>query len=172
MQLFDWIFWDNQGISNFDQEYNNYIFTKIAMIFNHLQPIVLGLLIWYFTNKIGYYSKYILIIYILFVSSYSLNSYFKINHTLTKTIKGKKIIYWEWNYFNGANFIYMLFLLCLSILTLENFEYPLNIILTCFSVFSLVYSFNKHNSVGRFWCSYASIFPFFIIILIKIFPNI
>lgn len=172
MQLFDWIFWENQNTIDSDQAYNNYVFTKIAMIFNHLQPIVFGLLIWYFTNKIGYYSKIILVIYSLFISSYTINAYSKINYTLTRKVKNKEILYWEWNYLDNYDFIYILFLLCLSIIAFENFEYPLNMVLTCFCIFSLLFSVNKHNSVGRFWCNFTSVFPLFLVVLIRMFPNV
>ena len=52
MQVFDWIFWKNQDMSDPKQEKTNYLFTKIAMIFNHLQPIVLGLLIFIFIHSV------------------------------------------------------------------------------------------------------------------------
>ena len=46
MQLFDWIFWENQNISNQNEKLINFIFTKIAMFVNHLQPIVLAIVIY------------------------------------------------------------------------------------------------------------------------------
>ena len=44
MQLFDWILWSNQDISDPHQASTNYKTTKIAMFFNHLQPTVFGYL--------------------------------------------------------------------------------------------------------------------------------
>ena len=52
MQLFDWIFWNNQDTFNEKKMIVNKIFTKIAMIFNHLQPIVLALLLMYYKKSL------------------------------------------------------------------------------------------------------------------------
>lgn len=68
MQLLDWILWNNQDMTNLTQKQINNIFTKIAITFNHLQPIILCLLIYFFYSKIGYWSKISISIYtILFI---------------------------------------------------------------------------------------------------------
>jgi len=175
MQLYDWIFWDNQDLSDINQQNINYTFTKIAMISNHLQPIVLALLILYFNKQLGYYSQIIIIIYTIVIIFYSLKAYNKINYTVVKKEKEDNkvhdILYWEWNYQDNGTIIYFLFLLCLCILFYENFNIPLNIILVFIGLYSFIYSFNKHNSVGRFWCERSAYIPLLLLILIKIYPE-
>lgn len=175
MQLFDWIFWSHQNLSNKNDKSINYTFTKIAMIANHLQPIILALLILHFNKQLGYYSQIITIIYTIVVTFYSLKLYNKINYTLVKQEKENNEVhdslYWEWNRQDNATVVYLLFLLCISILFYENFNTPLNMVLVFIGLYTYIYSFNKHNSVGRFWCNYASYIPLLLLILIKIYPQ-
>ena len=48
MQLFNYIFWKNQKYNNI-----NKITTKIAILFNHLQPIILILLQYIYKFKLS-----------------------------------------------------------------------------------------------------------------------
>ena len=51
MQLFDYLFWKNKECKK-----NNKLITKFAIIFNHLQPVVLFLLLKYFKYDINKYA--------------------------------------------------------------------------------------------------------------------
>ena len=106
MQLYDWIFWENQDITNKSQADINFVTTKLAMITNHLQPIVLALLIYYFKGKIGKISTYMLVIYVIFMMIYSIKTFNKITYTLTEKVDVRRLVkdeertslFWEWNY--------------------------------------------------------------------------
>lgn len=162
MQAYDWIFWENQEKNNI-----NYIFTKIAMITNHLQPIVLGLLIYFFTKKIGYNSIIILLIYTFFVSIYSYTNFDKIDYTLTtKEVinDNKSLLYWKWNYFPGSGILYFLFIFSLLIISLENFKSPLNYILVFINLASFFFAKIKNHYIGERWCEFASYIPLLLLI--------
>jgi hypothetical protein len=171
-QFFDWIFWTHQNITDKNQAEINYVFTKIAMIFNHLQPIILGCLIYYFYGDLKYCSKLVLMLYILVILIYSINIYNEIDYTLIKYKNGRSIpiLFWEWNSEKYNEFVYTIFLICASILLYENLDYPKNII--CTSVIILSYLFSlysfKNYAVGRFWCKIAAYIPLLLLIVDKI----
>lgn len=179
MQLYDWIFWETQDIKDNSQANINFITTKLAMITNHLQPIILTILIYYFKGKIGKWSKYMLILYIILAITYSIKTFNKITYTLTEKINVKGVInkeervktslFWEWNYneVDGSILVYMVFLLTLSMLSYENLSYPINIVLSFISVFTFGLSFYlfKGHALGRFWCNFASFVPLFILFI-------
>lgn len=167
MQVFDLIFWSNQSIENTKEAQINYITTKIAILANHLQPIVLGYLIYiYNNNTIKTLSRYILLIYAFVISIYTLNIFNKVNYTLQTNIETKEndkrnTLNWEWNYQEGGKIIYFIFLITLATLAYENFKFPINILFTFMNFFSfaLTYFYFKGTSVGRFWCKFVSWIP-------------
>ena len=61
MQILDYIFWKNTTCKS-----TNKLTTKIAILFNHLQPIVLFLLFNYYNYEQTNISKIILLLYTLF----------------------------------------------------------------------------------------------------------
>jgi len=156
MQAYDWIFWENPEKNNI-----NYIFTKIAMITNHLQPIILGLLIYFFTKKLSYNSIIILLIYTFVALIYSYKIFNKIQYTL---VDDNNLLYWEWNYFTGYKLLYSLFLLSLSITVLENFKSPLNYILVFINLSSFFLATFKNHYIGKRWCEYASYVPLLLLL--------
>lgn len=173
MQLFDIIFWSNQNIQDENKAKINYFTTKIAMLANHLQPIVLAILIYVFKSKLGRISKNIIIIYTIVVSLYTIRAYQNIKYTLVENIniknsnKKQPALKWEWNLQNNYHFIYSIFLLTLVILSYENFKYPFKIILSFINVFTFALSshFYKSQFVGRFWCKIAAYIPLVFLII-------
>lgn len=166
MQLYDYIFWINQEKNSI-----NKITTKFAMVTNHLQPIVLGLLIYYFKGVVDTCSKNLLISYIIAISVYTLYNFNKVNYTFIEKCDSthikdekkchKKSLSWEWNQKEYNNLVYFIFLLTICVLSMNNFSQPLNYILTSFALITFFVSFfnYKNNSIGRFWCYFASFIP-------------
>jgi hypothetical protein len=156
MQLYDYIFWKNQKKNNI-----NYITTKIAILSNHLQPIILALLIYFIQKKLNNLSLIIIIIYSIYSLYYTIKYWNNINYTLVEKIS-RPSLYWRWNHMEKNNILYILFLLSLSISSFENFNYPSNIILLFINIISFIFSFiffDKIHSIGRFWCYFASYVP-------------
>lgn len=175
MQLFDWIFWEHQNISNENEKNINFVFTKIAMIANHLQPIILAIILYMYYGKLDNLSICIVFLYILVVVPYTISSYLNIDYTLVKTVKTKNnktktSLYWQWNSAHNSYLVYATFLITLSVLSFENFNYPMNIILVFINLssFFLANFYYKSEYVGRFWCETASIIPLIFLILNKL----
>lgn len=162
MQIYDVIFWKslqkNSGKTNI-----NFIFTKIAMITNHLQPIVLAYLI----NTIiplNDLSKFTIYFYSILISVYSIMSFNKISYTIV-TEESSPSLYWEWNNMDRGYFVYGVFLLTLCVLSLQ-LGYPMNIfllIINLFTFFLARYKY-KQSNIGRFWCNFAAYVPFVLLI--------
>lgn len=168
MQLFDWIFWSNQDILNPSQASINYNFTKIAMIFNHLQPIILAILIYIYKGHLPIVSQYIILLYTIVITLYTINSYNKIKYTKI-SIYPKPTLEWNWNVQSYYPIVYLIFLLTLCILFYQNFDYPANIFFIFFSVSTFIFSISyfKLKTIGRFWCKIAAFAPLIIMILIN-----
>lgn len=165
MQLYDWIFWENLGENNI-----NYVFTKIAMISNHLQPLILAYLIYIFTGNIGYFSKIIIMLYFIFGLIYSIKIYDSIKYTVVSE-KSTPSLFWEWNFLPHSLIVYILFLLALTVLCYENFDYPINIIFSLINILSFLFAsyYYKGQGIGRFWCYFASYIPLFVLVLQEFF---
>lgn len=186
MQLFDIIFWTNQNIKDEKQAKLNYITTKIAMFVNHLQPIVLALLIYVFTGKLGQMSTIIVTIYSIVIIFYTISAYKNIKYTLVEKVSIRDTndllfpypdddeirpsLKWDWNIQENAIVVYLIFLSTLMLLSYENFKYPFNIVLTFINIFTFVLSayYYKGKSLGRFWCKFAAWVPLLFILLDKI----
>ena len=159
MQLFDAIFWNNITCNNI-----NYIITKIASIFNHLQPILLFLLFYYFNFKTSNISNIILILYTICSLLYTINNWKDIKCTLPNK---DGIMVWKWNNFPYSKIVYFLFL---SYLTITSFNLKTTYIKYLFAIINLVsfYVATKtpilNASVGRIWCYYASLLPLLLLI--------
>jgi hypothetical protein len=165
MQLFDWIFWTHQNVHNRDEAIINYIFTKIAMIFNHLQPFVCGLLIYLYLGKIKPYSLVILGIYTIIATIYSIQAYEKITYTLKK----ENILHWEWNFASDLNIpVYSLMCLSFVIMAYEHFKSPLNYILIILNIGFILFSAYtwKSTVLGRFWCKFSAMIPTILLLLV------
>jgi hypothetical protein len=176
MQYFDLIFWvatcRRGELCEHEKEKNetNFIFTKLAMIINHLQPIFLAFLIYFYKGNLGRYSKKILILYTIVISIYSIYIFNKIDYTLPKkTSDGKTYLFWQWTDQKYKEIVYFIFLLTLFALVYENFPKNLNYILIFIIFASYVLSFHKNSFSGRFWCTIAAWIPLFILIFGKSF---
>jgi hypothetical protein len=166
MQLWDALFWIYP-----EQTTVNQYATKAAMIWNHLEPIVLGLLIMYVMGKsLPSLSKYIFTLYIIFSIIYTVSGWFQIKGTTT-TIESKDSLNWQWNHLQFAEMFYILFLLCLIILFYENFTgwiSGLSILLTIFTFAFSYYKYDIKKSTGRFWCYFAAFTPLFYLIYMNL----
>jgi len=165
MQVYDWIFW-----LNLEKNGTNYTFTKIAMISNHLQPIVLAMIIYFFMGKqFDDVTLTIFTLYCVVSIVYSIYAFNKIDYTLV-TERSKPSLDWQWNNLSGASVVYGLFLLCLSLLSFTSFDFPLNYITVFINIGTFYFSMYtyKNSIIGRMWCHYASYVPVFLLILNKL----
>lgn len=154
MQLFDFLFWKNTTCNLI-----NLVATKLAILVNHLQPILLFGLLLYFNVSTTLLSKVILILYIILMIPFTISG-FSINCTLPKN----GIMYWAWNDLPNKYLVYGLFLLSL---VSSGFNLPNTQLGVLFSTASLLSFIVSHKipvlnqSVGRIWCYLASFAPIF-----------
>ena len=154
MQLWDAAFWKWPAPSSI-----NKLATKAAMIFNHIQPLVLLLLILHFKKQATAASKNILWLYAAVIIPYSLMMWKKIEFT-SPGPNGS--LEWKWNKGANAGVVYMIFLAALCLLFVQNIRGPVGIfaaVITAISFFWSAWKYGKQNSTGRFWCHFAAFAP-------------
>lgn len=163
MQLYDLIFWISLRY-NRGKNTINYLTTKIAMLSNHLQPIILAYLISR-VYPLGNVTKYILTLYICICIWYSYTSFINIDYTRV-TNNSFPALDWKWNNLENAEIFYAFFLVTFSFATL-NLRYPFNILMLIINIFTFTFSFYnfKRKTVGHMWCKIAAYVPFFLLLL-------
>jgi hypothetical protein len=165
MQLYDAIFWNYPPINKSFSKTNE-IATKFAIIFNHLQPIVLYLLIYYYNKgKIDKSSKWLTLFYTIVIIIYTLNLWNKVKYTKV-TERSSPSLDWEWNHQFGAPFVYFIFLITLIVLFYQNVKIggKLAAFLTLISFLFSLYKYQIKANTGRFWCFFSAYAPLLFLI--------
>lgn len=165
MQLFDAIFWfteENVKRSDPKAVWWNRLFTKIACIFNHLQPLVLAGLIRYGLQKeLPFLSLFIVFAYSLVSVLYTLQVWPSLSTTVEQP-PAKPGLYWKWNDGKDRLLMYTTFTACISILMLENLQFPANYFGLFMTLGTLGFSLERYggkSDAGRFWCHQAAYIP-------------
>lgn len=156
MQLFDWIFWNNQKRTRL-----NFVITKIATFFNISQPIILAALIVLFQKEpLKPFSQGVLLLYVFVSVIYIATSWHKVDYTLVDPISYPGL-FWKWNHMPGNFIIYSLYLVLLSALIVQHFKYPIMQIFLLVTWVSFIVSIAhlKKKALGRFWCYFAAYIP-------------
>ncbi len=159
MQLYDTIFWKTQGISS---QKANEITTKMAILTNHLQPLILGCLFYVIKGKIGKWSKLCLLLYSIVIIPYTIQCFIHPDSQVTKvTEKSKPSLYWAWNHLTGGGIVYSLYLLTLLVCFMENCDVGwIKYIAIAITSFSFLFTYVKYEKTfytgGRFWCYFGA----------------
>jgi hypothetical protein len=152
MQLFDAYFWKHT---------KNKTATKLAMIFNHAQPLVLVLLVLLYKQKINESTKQVVLLYLVIILIYSYKVWPTLKNTrVTEDSEGS--LNWKWNHGPYSEGVYLVFLLALVVLFYNEFSNPTNIIGASIAILTFtvsVLTYLKIQSVGRFWCYVAAFVP-------------
>jgi hypothetical protein len=174
MQLFDYLFWVNLKCNK-----TNKLVTKLAIIFNHLQPIVLFLLINYYGYNQSSFSKTIITLYTIFMIYYTVKLWPDDNCTIKDSVccslpynpsDNKQVIKWQWNSQKYKKIMYILFLISLVSLSLDLKKDNNLIIFITIGLFFISFKIpvlSKSN--GRLWCYMASFVPLVLLIKEKLF---
>ena len=161
MQLYDMIFWMNQRENRV-----NFWVTKLAMITNNLQPVVLAALIYFVgKRKLQRVTLIALVAYVVSMTVYSASAYAQIDYTLVSP-ESTPSLNWQWNYLPYSTFVYGMYLVATILLLYDGFERPLNYILigVCLlSFFLSMYYYKGKTSTGRFWCYFSSYVPILLV---------
>jgi hypothetical protein len=169
MQILDYLFWINLECNQ-----DNKMITKIAIIFNHLQPIVLFLLLNYFNYQQNTMAIISIILYTFFMVRYTIKIWPKDDCTITSSVccslphdpnDEEKVINWQWNHQPNNSLVYFLFL---AYLTFASFSFKSNkylfalINLGSFFISTKIPKLNQ--SIGRIWCYLAAFVPAFLLL--------
>jgi hypothetical protein len=166
MQLIEYLLWKDTSCNT-----NNKIISTTGSLLNHLQPIVLYLLL-KLNNKSLSNNKLlsaIIGIYIISLVLYSNNIYPLDCTTLTDT--EPQHLDWKWNHKKHSTKFYLIFLVTMILLSYNGFEKPYNLYLAliCIGTYVVSYIIYKDKNVtGAVWCWFAALIPF----LLLIFDNI
>jgi len=163
MQMIEYLLWNHRVKCD---KYNINIST-IGSILNHLQPIVLFLLIKNL-NPIIYeknkrFIDLLLGVYIVNLLLYSVNIY----PMECTTLDNSNHLYWKWNHKKNGLLFYIIFIVIQTLLTYLGFTYPFNIIFVIILLGSFLiskYIYGDTKAVGAIWCWYAALVPVFIMI--------
>ncbi len=162
MQLWDWMFWKYPVNSS-----QNKLVTKVATVWNHLEPVVLAVLIaLIMKTRLNPVSKALIIIYSVVILIYTTLGWKSLSGT-GRTAQSADSLDWRWNHFKWAGPVYALFLITLAVLFYQNFTgwvKWLSVILVIGSFFFSYYKYQVKLSTGRFWCYFAAFAPLIYIV--------
>jgi hypothetical protein len=159
MQGIEFALWKNQTCNDM-----NKIISVLGMVLNHLQPIVLSILILLLNHDLSIITKQIIIIstiiYAIVITAYSL----QFTSDDGCTIKNEyKHLEWDWNGMKNRTFVYLLFLFMLIFLFYVGTpDRKSGIILSAISLISYLISYFIYKDkkvVGSLWCLFASFTP-------------
>ena len=157
MQLIEYLLWKHQECDDYNKK-----LTITGMVLNHLQPIVLFLMIILFNKNISPKNMKIMIsiiiIYTISITIYSLQ--FKKFCTLKGDNSNKHLV-WKWNNMDKAKIVYLIFLVSMMTVTYlgmpsHKVEYSL-VILLSFITSAIIYG--KQEVAGALWCFIAAFAP-------------
>jgi len=152
MQLIEYLLWLNNSCNLI-----NKTITKIGIVLNHFQPIILYFLIIYYNSNLDKYRK--IIIYITTTIAYLIYNY-KLLDSCTIGIENKKELFWEiqhghlFEYYHI--FVFALFFMILLGLKKHNY---LNAYIILASIIISYIVYDKNKAVGTIWCLFAAYIP-------------
>lgn len=167
MQLIEYLLWLNNSCN-----WINKLITKIGIVFNHLQPIILYILIIYYNSNINKYSlnfiNFIIIFY--FISTIAYLSYnYKLLNSCTVGIENEKELFWEIQYgdFKKYYIIFVFTLMLLILLGFNKHNYLNSYVVIMTYVISYIKYYNT-KGVGTIWCLFAAYIPLLLNIVYSI----
>jgi hypothetical protein len=150
MQLFDYVFWRTKNLDT------NRLFTKLAVIVNNIQPLVLAYLIYKYKGSVK--GEKLVYLYGLVMVLFMMNNW-KLVYTTGVGADGS--LYWGWNHWEYSGHFYIFFLITLLYLSYYNLSDPYNKVLPFIILSLFIVSYFKYGVevYGRFWCFFAPFIP-------------
>jgi len=158
MQLIEFILWRNQTCLE-----TNKRVTRLGILFNHLQPIVLWICILYFSNmKLPLLLNVFMIAFVIFTIHYTYGAYVRAKCT-TVSKESSPHLHWRWNESRNNKEYYASFLLALVLLFTYGVPDGQEVaIITIVSYAISYYVYQDNHSVGAMWCFAAAFAPWII----------
>ena len=170
MQGVEYLLWRHQKCDSY-----NKTISVIGMALNHLQPIVLGLLVVLFNPKLSQTNLHwiysFITIYLFAIIPYSIQ--FLQDSDSLCTIKNKETTHlqWNWNSMKFTEIIYLIFLITICaffLLGLPKLSYGIYASLTAIITFSTSLYFYPQKHSGALWCYYIVYLPILYYLIRKI----
>jgi len=155
MQMIDFFLWRNQTCDN-----NNYIISILGIIFNNLQPIVLGILILVINTKLSYQDintiLCILFVYLCVIVPYSWQCIVKTQCTLKNH---NNHMDWKWNFMEYWIIVYFVYLMTCFLLFYW-FVPVYGYLFAYGTLFTFIISYIFYSKeVGNMWCFFTIFLP-------------
>lgn len=161
MQGIEYLLWKHQKCDDYNRSVS-----LLGMLFNHLQPIVLGLVIININTELKETYKnliiIIMILYLCFIIPYSIQFIDKDEEQCTIKNEETKHLLWNWNLQNCNYIIYLIFLFTLCVLSLLGFptlESKIMGTVTTIVTFTSSLILYPNDHVGALWCYYTAYLP-------------
>ena len=170
MQIFDAIFWlTEKHVKEGDPGAHkiNAFFSKVAMLFNHTQPLVLAALIVACKQRLPLLSVVTLVVYVVIALVYSVQVWDSVDVTMEEP-PASPGLYWKWTMGSNYKLMYTSFVACIAVLMVQNLDAPANwmgLALTVGTLFFSIERFGGKSDAGRWWCNYAAYIPLVYLIL-------
>ena len=155
MQVFEYIFWkDTRNKYGY-----NHLTTIIAPLFNHLQPIVLFILLCVVYHKFNIYFVGLNVIYFIYVIVKYIDFVIHEKNLVTNVQNGH--LYWKWKDDFNYHFYFMILLFNIFMYLPTNYAF----MFIALGLMTFFYSkkFFKNN-FGELWCYYTAYLPMVILI--------
>ena len=140
MQVVDYLLWRHQVCDAY-----NKMVSFVGMLLNHLQPVVLFTLLWYFNKPTDIR---VLLVYLLFIIPYSFQK-------IGCTIKSQHShLVWDWSHLKYEKIVYFVFIICLTHMAYKGLgTYEALYILISLLITQFFYI--GTGSVGNLWCFFV-----------------
>ena len=170
MQGVEYLLWRHQKCDSY-----NKMISVLGMALNHLQPVVLGLLVIIFNPMLSHFKLHwiysFMAIYLLVIIPYSIQ--FLQDSVSLCTIKNKETshLQWNWNYMKYHIFVYTVFIMtfcAMFLLGLLKLQYGIYSSLTALVSYSTSVYFYPQKYTGAMWCYYVVYLPILYYLMRKI----
>lgn len=169
MQLLEFFLWKTLPLENKNIciiPSLNKTTTKIAVIVNHLEPIVLWLAIIFFSKKVLPNIIHIILILFILISILYTIQVLEVTECTTVTDTSYPHLHWKWNRGMNAGYYYLFFVCILMILCIFGLERGyINAFIILFSFLLSWIIYGEKHSVGAMWCFAASFAPWILIVI-------
>lgn len=170
MQGVEYILWTHLICDNY-----NKLWSMIGMILNHLQPIVLGILVLVLNPNNSHRNWVIAMLLFYTAVTIPYSAQFVSMRSPQCTIVGEKDAHlmWKWNTMNYSSTMYLIFFITICGLCLvgfPNFKHGFYAMLTASITYATSLIFYPHAVAGALWCYYTAYLPilyFFSRIMLK-----
>ena len=164
MQGIEYLLWKHQKCDN----YNRFI-SVLGMVLNHLQPLILGIIVLLLNPKTANYRKILtlMVLYLIVFIPYSYQ-FLRMKGTMC-TIKGESSkdehehLIWKWNSMPYSQFCYLVFLFVMSsifILGTPNKSAGLRFAAVATITYATSLFLYPREVAGALWCYYTAYIPF------------